>query len=68
MAGHDLEAIAAGLSCSSPSRGACTRRAQSIYAVEAILEVNERRERIRGLAIESEPPFLRHLCARFRQL
>ncbi|HUJ24156.1 MAG TPA: tryptophanase [Bryobacteraceae bacterium] len=38
------------------------------YVVEAILEVNERRDRIRGLAIESEPPFLRHFSARFRQL
>ncbi|HXI41357.1 MAG TPA: tryptophanase [Bryobacteraceae bacterium] len=38
------------------------------YVVEAIIEVNERRERIRGLAIESEPPFLRHFSARFRQL
>jgi len=38
------------------------------YVVEAILEVNQRRERIRGLAIESEPPFLRHFSGRFRQL
>jgi tyrosine phenol-lyase len=38
------------------------------YVVEAILEVNQRRECIRGLAIESEPPFLRHFSARFRQL
>jgi tryptophanase len=38
------------------------------YVVEAILEVNERRERIRGLAIESGPPFLRHFSARFRQV
>jgi tryptophanase len=38
------------------------------YVVEAILEVNERREHIRGLAIETEPPFLRHFSARFRQL
>ena len=38
------------------------------YVVEAILEVNTRRERIRGLAIESEPPFLRHFSARFRQI
>ena len=38
------------------------------YVVEAILEVNDRRQRIRGLAIESEPPFLRHFSARFRQL
>jgi tryptophanase len=38
------------------------------YVVEAILEVNERRQRIRGLTIESEPPFLRHFSARFRQL
>jgi len=38
------------------------------YVVEAILEVNERRDQIRGLAIESEPPFLRHFSARFRQI
>jgi tyrosine phenol-lyase len=38
------------------------------YVVEAILEVNEHREQIRGLAIESEPPFLRHFSARFRQI
>jgi tryptophanase len=38
------------------------------YVVEAILEVNEHRDRIRGLAIESEPPLLRHFSARFRQL
>ena len=38
------------------------------YVVEAILEVNERREQIRGLTIESEPPFLRHFSARFRQI
>ncbi len=38
------------------------------YVVEAILEVNEYRDRIRGVAIESEPPFLRHFSARFRQI
>jgi tyrosine phenol-lyase len=38
------------------------------YVVEAILEVNARRDSIRGLSIESEPPFLRHFSARFRQL
>jgi tyrosine phenol-lyase len=38
------------------------------YVVEAILEVNERREQIRGLTIESEPPFLRHFSARFLQI
>ena len=36
------------------------------YLVEAILEVHERRDRIRGLEIVSEPPFLRHFTARFR--
>ncbi len=36
------------------------------YVVEAILEVNEAKERIRGLEIVSEPPFLRHFSARFR--
>jgi tyrosine phenol-lyase len=38
------------------------------YVVEAILEVSERKENIRGLTIEEEPPFLRHFSARFRQL
>jgi len=38
------------------------------YVVEAILEVNARRDCIRGLSIESEPPFLRHFSARLRQL
>jgi tyrosine phenol-lyase len=36
------------------------------YLVEAILEVNGRRERIRGFEIVSEPQFLRHFTARFR--
>ena len=38
------------------------------YVVEAILEVNARKERIRGLEIVEEPPFLRHFSARFRPL
>jgi tryptophanase len=38
------------------------------YVVEAILEVNERKQRLRGLEIVSEPPFLRHFSARFRPL
>ena len=38
------------------------------YVVEAILEVNARKEEIRGLEIVSEPPFLRHFSARFRML
>lgn len=36
------------------------------YLVEAILEVNERRETLRGLEIVSEPPFLRHFTASLR--
>ena len=36
------------------------------YVVEAILEVNARKEDLRGLEIVSEPPFLRHFSARFR--
>jgi len=36
------------------------------YVVEAILEVNERKQQIRGLEIVEEPPFLRHFSARFR--
>ena len=38
------------------------------YVVEAILEVNARKQEIRGLEIVEEPPFLRHFSARFRQL
>jgi tyrosine phenol-lyase len=36
------------------------------YVVEAILEVNERKQDIRGLEIVEQPPFLRHFSARFR--
>ena len=36
------------------------------YVVEAILEVNARKDEIRGLEITEEPPFLRHFSARFR--
>jgi tryptophanase len=38
------------------------------YVVEAILEVNAAKDRIRGLEIVQAPPFLRHFSARFRQL
>jgi tryptophanase len=38
------------------------------YVVEAILEVNERKQSIRGMEIVEEPPFLRHFSARFRPL
>jgi tyrosine phenol-lyase len=38
------------------------------YVVEAILEVNQYKHRIRGLQIVEEPPFLRHFSARFRPL
>jgi tryptophanase len=37
------------------------------YVVEAILEVNQDRGRIRGLEIVEEPPFLRHFSARLRE-
>ena len=36
------------------------------YLVEAILEVNARKEQIRGLEIVYEPQFLRHFSARFK--
>ena len=36
------------------------------YLVEAILEVNDYRDRIRGFEIVSQPQFLRHFTARFR--
>ena len=35
------------------------------YVVEAILQVHERRDRIRGMQIVEEAPFLRHFTARF---
>jgi tryptophanase len=38
------------------------------YLVEAILEVNERKDALRGLEIVHEPPFLRHFSAKFREL
>ncbi|MCC6857714.1 MAG: tryptophanase [Bryobacterales bacterium] len=38
------------------------------YVVEAILEVNARKQALRGLEIVHEPPFLRHFTARFRRL
>jgi tryptophanase len=38
------------------------------YLVEAILEVHQRRDRIRGFKIVSQPEFLRHFTARFRPL
>jgi tryptophanase len=38
------------------------------YVVEAILEINERKEKLRGMEIVSEPSFLRHFSARFRIL
>ena len=38
------------------------------YVVEAVLEVNARKQDIRGLEIAEEPAFLRHFSARFRPL
>lgn len=35
------------------------------YVVETILEVNERKEQLRGLRITSQPEFLRHFSCRF---
>jgi tryptophanase len=38
------------------------------YVLEGIAEVAERRAALRGVAIVSEPPFLRHFTARFAPL
>jgi tyrosine phenol-lyase len=38
------------------------------YVVEAILEVHERRESLRGYRMTHQTPFLRHFSARFEQL
>ena len=39
--------------------------ADADYLVEAILEVNARKDALRGFRIVSEPKFLRHFTARF---
>ena len=38
------------------------------YVVEAILEVNARKEQLRGFEIVEQPPMLRHFSCRFRPL
>ena len=38
------------------------------YLVEAILEVNNRKQHIKGFEIVSQPQFLRHFTARFRPI
>ncbi len=38
------------------------------YLVEAILEVNARKESLRGLRMTHEPPYLRHFTAKFEPL
>ena len=38
------------------------------YVVEAILEVNERKQELRGFEIVSQPRFLRHFSCRLRPL
>ena len=38
------------------------------YVVEAILQVYQRRETIRGMRITYEAPFLRHFTARFERV
>lgn len=37
------------------------------YVIEAIVEVFEQRDKLRGLEIVSEPPALRHFTAKFRE-
>lgn len=38
------------------------------YAVEAILDVNQHKDRLRGFQIVEAPPFLRPFSARMRPL
>src|ERR1035437_629923 len=38
------------------------------YVVEAILEVNQHKQSIRGMEAVEAPPFLRHFSARMRQM
>jgi tryptophanase len=43
-------------------------RSHMDYVIEAIAEVWQRRDQIRGLKIVSEPPYLRHFSARFERV
>ena len=38
------------------------------YVIEAVVEVFQRREQIRGLCITEEPPTLRHFTAKFEEV
>jgi tryptophanase len=38
------------------------------YVIEAVVEVFERRDRLRGLRIVESPPTLRHFTAKFEEL
>jgi len=46
------------------SAGACTRQSHIDYLVEVILEVWKNRDKIRGMRLTFEAPFLRHFTAR----
>ncbi|GMU38201.1 MAG: hypothetical protein HS102_19960 [Planctomycetia bacterium] len=37
------------------------------YVIEAVAEVHQRRQTLRGLRITCEPPVLRHFTARFEE-
>lgn len=41
---------------------------QMTYVAESIIDLYQRRERIRGLALTYETPMLRHFTARFAEL
>jgi tryptophanase len=37
------------------------------YVIEAVIEVFQKRDQIRGLRITEEPPVLRHFTAKFEE-
>jgi hypothetical protein len=69
LGGNRISDVRRGRPSRAPTAGnPAARLSQSHfdYLVEAMLEVNGRKQHLRGMEIPEEPPFLRHFSARFR--